>query len=72
MALEIMSQNSEYKNTDVDHSKALAYRRAASVLKSLPYKITSMQQLKNKPDIGKHVNKVIEVSYYYLISSMMM
>ena len=49
-------------NTDLTLSKALAFRRAASVLKSMTSLVTCMRQVQHKSHIGKHALRIIEVN----------
>ena len=60
-ALEILEMNAKYKDDDVNKSRALAFRRGSAVLKSLPFTVTSLEQVRGLPDIGKHCMSVIQV-----------
>ena len=61
-ALEILETNAKYKDDDVNKSRALAFRRGSAVLKSLPFTVTSLEQVRGLPDIGKHCLSVIQVN----------
>ena len=61
-ALEILETNAKYKDDDVNKSRALAFRRGSAVLKSLPFTVTSLEQVRELPDIGKHCLSVIQVN----------
>ena len=60
-ALEILETNAKYKDDDVNKSRALAFRRGSAVLKSLPFTVTSLEQVRGLADIGKHCLSVIQV-----------
>ena len=60
-ALEILQEHAELRDTDQDYSRALAFRRASCVLKSMPFCVTSMGQLRNVLNIGDHSRRVIQV-----------
>lgn len=60
-ALEILEANANYKADDLNYSRALAFRRASAVLKSLPHTVTSISQVRKLPDIGRHCLAVIQV-----------
>ena len=49
------------KDGDSDYSRALAFRRASCVLKSLPFKVSSVNQLRDVKDVGAHSKRVINV-----------
>ncbi|KAJ8317187.1 hypothetical protein KUTeg_005091 [Tegillarca granosa] len=59
-ALEILQMNAEMRNVDEDYSRALAFRRASCVLKSLPFKVTNIGQVKGLKDMGRHCKQVIK------------
>ena len=61
-ALEILETNAKYKDDNLNNSRALAFRRGSAVLKSLPFTVTSVSQVKGLPDIGKHCLAVIQVT----------
>uniref|UniRef100_A0A673MVI4 DNA-directed DNA/RNA polymerase mu n=1 Tax=Sinocyclocheilus rhinocerous TaxID=307959 RepID=A0A673MVI4_9TELE len=56
-ALEILSQNAEYNDNE---GRSVAFRRAASVLKALPRRVRSMQDLRCLPCLGDHSQRVIK------------
>ncbi|XP_050397190.1 DNA-directed DNA/RNA polymerase mu [Patella vulgata] len=58
--LEILEKYAELRDQEQDYSRALAFRRASCVLKSLPYKVTNISSLKNIKDIGGHSSRVIK------------
>ncbi|XP_055886145.1 DNA-directed DNA/RNA polymerase mu-like isoform X2 [Biomphalaria glabrata] len=58
-ALELLQNHAELRNEASDYSRALAFRRASCVLKSLPFALTDVQQLIGYKDIGEHVRKVL-------------
>ena len=60
-AFEILETNAKYKDDDLNKSRALAFRRGSAVLKSLPFTVTSLEQVRGLPDIGKHCMSVIQV-----------
>ena len=61
-ALEILETNAKYRDDDLNKSRGLAFRRGSAVLKSLPFTVTSVNQVKGLPDIGKHCLAVIQVT----------
>ncbi|XP_042589082.1 DNA-directed DNA/RNA polymerase mu isoform X1 [Cyprinus carpio] len=56
-ALEILAQNAEYNDNE---GRSVAFRRAASVLKALPRRVRSMQDLRWLPCLGDHSQRVIK------------
>ncbi len=60
-ALEILESNAYYKNSEYESSRALAFRRCSCVLKSLPFTVTKIKQVKGLTDVGKHNLHVIQV-----------
>lgn len=56
-ALTILAENAELNNED---GRAVAFRRAAAVLKALPEAVTSMTQLRGLPCLGEHSQRVIK------------
>ncbi|XP_067138739.1 DNA-directed DNA/RNA polymerase mu-like [Centruroides vittatus] len=58
-ALEILAESAELETDSTNMGRALAFRKAASVLKSLPTEITRIEQVKNTKDIGRHSLNVI-------------
>ncbi|XP_078312153.1 DNA-directed DNA/RNA polymerase mu-like [Crassostrea virginica] len=59
-ALELLQDYAEMREADDDYMRALAWRRASCVLKSLKFPLTSVAQLKGAKDIGKHVEQVLQ------------
>ena len=57
-ALTLLAENAELNNED---GRAVAFRRAAAVLKALPGKVTSVAELKGLPCLGEHSQRVIKV-----------
>ncbi|RUS89564.1 hypothetical protein EGW08_002682 [Elysia chlorotica] len=58
-AVEVLQEFAELRDSNQDYPRALAFRRASSVLKSLPFPVQSVEQLKGFKDIGEHVKTVI-------------
>ncbi|ROL54052.1 DNA-directed DNA/RNA polymerase mu [Anabarilius grahami] len=56
-ALEILAQNAEYNDNE---GRSVAFRRAASVLKALPHRVKSMEDLRSLPCLGDHSQRVIK------------
>ncbi|XP_078095598.1 DNA-directed DNA/RNA polymerase mu isoform X1 [Mustelus asterias] len=56
-ALKILAENAELS---ANEGRYLAFTRASSVLKSLPYNVTKMDDLKEIPNLGDHSRKVIK------------
>nr|XP_020650666.1 DNA nucleotidylexotransferase [Pogona vitticeps] len=56
-AFEILAENDEFRE---DEGSCLAFRRAASVLKFLPFAIVRINDIEGLPWIGEHVKGVIE------------
>ncbi|XP_067253579.1 DNA-directed DNA/RNA polymerase mu isoform X2 [Chanodichthys erythropterus] len=56
-ALEILAQNAEYNDNE---GRSVAFRRAASVLKALPHRVKSMEDLRSLPCLGEHSQRVIK------------
>jgi len=63
-SLEILEKNAEFKATEHDLLKVLAFRRAISVIKCFPTKITEICQLKNLKNIGEHISTILKVNIY--------
>ncbi|XP_041369220.1 DNA-directed DNA/RNA polymerase mu-like isoform X2 [Gigantopelta aegis] len=59
-ALEILQKYAEMRDVNQDYSRALAFRRASCVLKSLPFTVTSVSQIENIKDMGAHSLRVIQ------------
>lgn len=53
-----MAQNAEYNDNE---GRSVAFRRAASVLKALPRRVRSMEDLRCLPCLGDHSQRVIKV-----------
>ena len=60
-ALEILEKHADLRNEGSDNSRALAFRRASCVLKSLPFRVERLAQVEGLKDIGGHSLKVIQV-----------
>ncbi|XP_028319001.1 DNA-directed DNA/RNA polymerase mu [Gouania willdenowi] len=56
-ALTLLAENAELNEDD---GRAVAFRRAAAVLKALPAEVTSVSQLKGLPCLGEHSLRVIK------------
>eukprot|EP00062_Callorhinchus_milii_P021309 gi/632977889/ref/XP_007905599.1/ PREDICTED: DNA-directed DNA/RNA polymerase mu [Callorhinchus milii] len=56
-ALKILAENAEYYESV---GRYLAFTRVSSILKSLPYAVTSVDSLRGFPGLGEHCRKVIE------------
>eukprot|EP00731_Ephydatia_muelleri_P020471 Em0013g198a len=59
-ALELLERYNEYLGHKEGDTRALAFRRASCVLKSLPRKVTHIDQVNALHCIGKHSAQVIE------------
>uniref|UniRef100_K1PM26 DNA polymerase mu n=1 Tax=Magallana gigas TaxID=29159 RepID=K1PM26_MAGGI len=59
-AMELLQDYAEMREGDDNYMRALAWRRASCVLKSLKFPLTSIDQLKGAKDVGKHVQKVLQ------------
>ncbi|XP_060063577.1 DNA-directed DNA/RNA polymerase mu-like [Ylistrum balloti] len=59
-ALEVLQMKAEFIDSGQDHLRSLAFRRASCVLKSLPFMITNVKQVKGQKDIGGHSRQVIK------------
>ncbi|KAL7981337.1 hypothetical protein Chor_002233 [Crotalus horridus] len=57
-ALETMAEEAKFTGSEV---RSLAFSRAASVLKSLPWKVSRIQQLHPVPGIGEHSRRIIQL-----------
>lgn len=55
--LTLLAENAELNNED---GRAVAFRRAAAVLKALPEKVTLLAQLRGLPHLGEHSQRVIK------------
>ena len=66
-ALEILAKAADYKNDDINYSRALAFRRASCVFKSLSAPLISVQQARKLYNIGAHVRRVIQVQQVLII-----
>ncbi|GFR94543.1 DNA polymerase mu [Elysia marginata] len=58
-AIEVLQEHAELRDGNQDYSRALAFRRASSVLKALQFPVQSVEQLRGLKDIGEHVKTVI-------------
>ncbi|KAJ8014531.1 hypothetical protein DPEC_G00041190 [Dallia pectoralis] len=56
-ALEVLAESSEFSENE---GRCLAFRRAASVLKSLPAAVLSLGVIRGLPCLGEHTEAVIE------------
>ncbi|XP_060539510.1 LOW QUALITY PROTEIN: DNA-directed DNA/RNA polymerase mu [Pantherophis guttatus] len=56
-ALEIMAEEAKFSGSEV---RSLAFSRAASVLKALPWKVERIQQLHTVPCIGEHSRRILQ------------
>ncbi|XP_025023567.1 DNA-directed DNA/RNA polymerase mu isoform X2 [Python bivittatus] len=56
-ALETMAEEARFCGSDV---RSLAFSRAASVLKSLPWRVKRIQQLHTVPCVGEHSQRIIQ------------
>ncbi|KAK7895462.1 hypothetical protein WMY93_020787 [Mugilogobius chulae] len=56
-ALSLLAENAELNN---EEGRAVAFRRAAAVLKAFPVKVTSTAQLRGLPCLGEHSQRVIK------------
>uniref|UniRef100_H9GS78 BRCT domain-containing protein n=1 Tax=Anolis carolinensis TaxID=28377 RepID=H9GS78_ANOCA len=56
-ALEILAEEAHFWGSE---GRSLAFSRAASVLKSLPWTVRKIQDLKSLPCIGEHSRRVIQ------------
>ncbi|CAL9682403.1 unnamed protein product [Knipowitschia caucasica] len=56
-ALSLLAENAELNN---EEGRAVAFRRAAAVLKALPVMVTSATQLRGLPCLGEHSQRVIK------------
>ena len=59
--MEILEEYADFKSTEADDLRALAFRKGICVLKCLPVKINNIKQIKNLKHIGEHTRTVIEV-----------
>ena len=57
-ALETLAEAADFEGNE---GRLLSFCRAASVLKSLPWQVTSMSQLQGLPHLGGHSSRVIQV-----------
>lgn len=55
-----MAENYEFKENEIF---SLEFLRAASLLKSLPFSVTSMKDTQGLPCVGDQVRDIIEVMY---------
>lgn len=58
-AFEILAENYEFRENE---GPSLAFRRAASVLKFLPFPVVKLKDIEGLPWMGEQVKSVIEVS----------
>ncbi|XP_056592335.1 DNA-directed DNA/RNA polymerase mu isoform X1 [Triplophysa dalaica] len=56
-ALELLAENAGYSENE---GRSVAFRRAASVLKALPHRVQTMDELKCLPCLGDHSQRVIK------------
>lgn len=65
--MELLQDYAEMREGDDNYMRALAWRRASCVLKSLKFPLTNIDQLKGAKDVGKHVQKVLQVFFQRII-----
>ncbi|XP_072122500.1 DNA-directed DNA/RNA polymerase mu isoform X2 [Mobula birostris] len=56
-ALKVLAESAELNESE---ARNLAFSRASSILKSLPYTVTTMEDLQGIPNLGVHSRKVIK------------
>lgn len=56
-ALKVLAESAELSESE---GRYLAFSRASSILKSLPYTVTKMEDLQGIPNLGVHSRKVIK------------
>ncbi|XP_041089342.1 DNA-directed DNA/RNA polymerase mu [Polyodon spathula] len=56
-ALEVLAENAEFSESE---GRGLAFRRAGSVLRSLPFSVSRMEDLRGAPCLGEHSRKIIQ------------
>ncbi|XP_069070485.1 DNA-directed DNA/RNA polymerase mu isoform X2 [Pleurodeles waltl] len=56
-ALEILAEEAEFGNSE---GRSLAFARAASVLRSIPYAVTRFEDLNSLPCFGAHSRKIVQ------------
>ncbi|XP_029306047.1 DNA nucleotidylexotransferase [Cottoperca gobio] len=61
-AFEVLAESYEF---NMNEGQCLAFRRAASVLKSLPWAVLSLGATQDLPCLGQHTKKVMEEVLYY-------
>lgn len=59
-ALEVVAKHAELRDEKGDYPRALAFRKAAAALKSLPFAVTQADQISSMKDIGKHSLTIIQ------------
>lgn len=57
-AMEVLAENYEFNMIE---GSCLAFRKAASVLKSLPYMVRRLEDIQDLPCFGQHTKSVAEV-----------
>lgn len=63
-AFEVLAECYEFNQME---GRCLAFRRAASVLKSLPRVLSSLDETHNLPCLGDHAKAIIDVRLSQLI-----
>lgn len=61
-ALETLAEAAGFEGSE---GRLLSFRRAASVLKALPWPVTELSQLQGLPHFGEHSTSVIQVGARY-------
>ncbi|MGH0169156.1 UNVERIFIED_CONTAM: hypothetical protein FKN15_005122 [Acipenser sinensis] len=56
-ALEVLAENAEFSESE---GRGLAFRKAGSVLRSLPFAVSRMEDLRGVPCLGEHTRKIIQ------------
>ncbi|XP_058875504.1 DNA-directed DNA/RNA polymerase mu-like isoform X2 [Acipenser ruthenus] len=56
-ALEVLAENAEFSESE---GRGLAFRKAGSVLRSLPFAVSRMEDLRGVPCLGEHSRKIIQ------------
>lgn len=57
----MLELHAELRDAHQDYSRALAFRRASCVFRSLPFALKYSGQLAGLKDVGEHVKRVVTV-----------
>ena len=60
-ALEVLEKEANLRGNEENDRRALAFRKGMTTLASYPKPVRSLREVKGLPNIGKHIERVIQV-----------